>query len=475
MSSEGKGVRVRFSPSPTGTLHVGGVRTALFNFLYARHRGGEFLLRIEDTDVARSRPEWSDGIVDVLRWLGLDWDGEPVHQSTRFDRYRAAVTDLLDTGRAYECFETPEELEAMNAERRAARLPPGYDGRARDLTAAEREALRAAGRPVSVRFRTPEEGVSRFDDLVRGEVTVDWATISDFVIVRSDATPVFYLANAVDDLDMGITHVIRGEDLLDTTHRILALRAALGSEDRPQYAHLPLIVGGGGAKLSKRHGAVAIEDFRDQGYLAEALTNYLALLGWAPEDGREVLSLDELVAEFDLGRVTHSAARFDYQKLDWVNGEWVRRLSLDDLLVRIEPFVSERYGDVDPATLRSATAVGQPRAVTLVALVEQMDFLFEPDDAFSIASDAWEKVESTEHVAELFDAVIDHVSSCEWSDEINVLDTVKELGLKPRKAMPALYAAIEGRAAGLPLFDSIALLGRERSLDRLRGARQRLT
>jgi len=469
------GVRVRFSPSPTGTLHVGGVRTALFNFLFARHQGGEFLLRIEDTDVARSRPEWADGITDVLHWLGLDWDGEPVHQSTRFDRYREAAAAMLEAGFAYECFETPEELEAMNAERRAAKLPPGYDGRARDLTPGQREALRAEGRPVSVRFRTPDDGVSRFDDLVRGEVAVDWSTISDFVIVRSDATPVFYLANAVDDLDMGITHVIRGEDLLDTTHRILALRAALGSDERPQFAHLPLILGDGGAKLSKRHGAVAIEDFRDKGYLAEALANYLALLGWAPEDGREVLSLDELVVEFDLGRVTHSAARFDYQKLDWVNGEWIRRVSLDELLTRIDPFVRDRFGEVDAATLRSATAVGQPRAVTMVALVEQMDFLFEPEDAFAIAPEAWEKVEATERVGELFDAVIAFVASCEWSDEINVLDAVKALDLKPRKAMPALYAAIEGRAAGLPLFDSIALLGRERSLDRLRGARQRLT
>jgi glutamyl-tRNA synthetase len=465
---------VRFSPSPTGTLHVGGVRTALFNFLYARHQGGEFLLRIEDTDVARSRPEWTDGIIDVLHWLGLDWDGEPVRQSSRFDRYRAAAAGLLDAGLAYECFETPEELEAMNAERRAAKLPPGYDGRARDLTPEARAALRAEGRPVSLRFRTPDDGVSRFDDLVRGEVAVDWSTISDFVIVRSDSTPVFYLANAVDDLDMGITHVIRGEDLLDTTHRILALRSVLGSDDRPQFAHLPLILGDGGAKLSKRHGAVAIEDFRDKGYLAEALANYLALLGWAPEDGREILALDELVAEFDLGRVTHSAARFDYQKLDWVNGEWIRRLSLDELLTRVEPFVRELYGDVDSTTLRSATAVGQPRAVTIVALVEQLDFLFEPDDAFAIAPEAWEKVEATERVGELFDAVIDYVAECEWSDEINVLDTVKALDLKPRKAMPALYAAIEGRAAGLPLFDSIALLGRERSLDRLRGARQRL-
>jgi glutamyl-tRNA synthetase len=470
-------VRVRFSPSPTGTLHVGGVRTALFNFLFARHEGGEFLLRIEDTDVARSRPEWTDGILDVLHWLGIDWDADPVHQSTRFDRYRAVVDDLLVSGSAYECFETPEELEAMNAERRAAKLPPGYDGRARALTPDRREALRAEGRPVSVRFRTPDDGVSRFHDLVRGEVSVDWSTISDFVIVRSDATPVFYLANAVDDLDMGITHVIRGEDLLDTTHRILALRAAIGDDTRPEYAHLPLILGDGGAKLSKRHGAVAIEDFRDRGYLAEALTNYLALLGWAPEDGREVLSLDELVAEFDLGRVTHSAARFDYAKLDWVNGEWIRRLPFDELLARIEPIAVARFGAVDPATLRGASEIGQPRAVTLTGLVDQMDFLFVSDAEFTLDDEAWAVMEATDRAADVLDAAITHLETCAWDhDSIGGMrDAIKELGLKVGKAMKALYAAVEGRGAGLPLFEAIEMLGRERTLDRLRGARQRLT
>ncbi len=469
-------VRVRFSPAPTGTLHVGSVRTALFNFLFARHHGGEFLLRIEDTDTARSRAEWAVGIEEILDWLGLVSDGETVHQSSRFDRYREAAATLLEAGLAYECFETPEELEAMNADRRARKLPPGYDGRGRDLTSAEREALRAEGRPVSLRFRTPDSGESRFDDLVRGEVAVDWSTISDFVIMRGDGTPVFYLANAVDDLDMGITHVIRGEDLIDSTHRVLALRAALGSSTRQQFAHLPLILGEGGGKLSKRHGAVATEDFRSRGYLAEGLTNYLALLGWAPNDGREILSLDELVAEFDLGRVTHSAARFDYKKLDWVNADWIRRLPLDELLARIEPFVRARYGEVDVATLRGATAVGQPRAVTLVALADQMDFLFVGNEAFEIAPDAWSVVDEAERVVEVLDGVIDHLETCEWTrDAIDLRGVITELGLKPAKAMKALYVVVEGRAAGLPLFEAIEMLGRERSLDRLRGARQRLT
>lgn len=472
-------VRVRFSPAPTGTLHVGSVRTALFNFLFARHCGGEFLLRIEDTDVARSRDEWVTAIELTLRSLGLDWDGEPIRQSTRFDRYRAAADRLLKSGHAYQCFETPDELEAINAARQAAGLAPGYDGRARDLSEHRRTELAAEGRPVSLRFRTPDEGRAEFSDLVRGAVSVDWATISDFVIVRGDGTPVFYLANAVDDLEMDITHVIRGEDLIDSTHRILALRAALGSNNRPQYAHLPLILGEGGAKLSKRHGAVAIEDFQHDGYLSEALVNYLALLGWAPEDGREVLALDEIVAGFDLERVTHSAARFDYAKLDWINGEWIRRLPLDELVRRVEPLVAARFGVVDPVRLTEATRMGHARAVTLASLVNQMDFLFLAPEEFAIEPEAWARLAGLDRIADVFDAVVEHLESCEWEfDAIGGLrDPIKELGLtaKARKAsMGALYAAVEGRTAGLPLFDSLLLLGRATSLERLRSARQRL-
>lgn len=467
-------VRVRFSPAPTGSLHVGSARTALFNWLFARHDGGTFLLRIEDTDAARSRDEWADGIQDTLRWLGVDWDEEPVRQSSRFARYLEVADELLAAGYAYESFETPDELEAINAERKAAGLPPGYDGRARDLTPAERDALRAEGRPRALRFRTPDEGTSTFEDVVRGTVSVEWSSISDFVIVRSDGAPVFFLANAVDDREMGITHVIRGEDLIDSTHRVLAIRDALAANDRPEYAHLPLIVGADRAKLSKRHGAVALEDFRDRGYLPEALMNYLALLGWAPassdgEDGREVLGRDELVAAFELERVTHAAAAFDQQKLDWLNGEWIRRLSLDDLVSRIDV-------DGDPALVRAAVALAQERSVTLNDIVESMQFLLVADDDFEIQPESWEKLVSTERVDEVFDAVIKHVESCDpWTVEaIDFRGAITALELKPRKVMPALYAAIEGRHTGLPLFDSIHLLERESALRRLRAARSRL-
>ncbi len=340
-----KPVRVRFCPAPTGFLHVGGVRTALFNWLYARRHGGTFVLRIEDTDAARTRGEWILGIQDTLQWLGLGWDEGPYLQSDRLDEHAAAAGRLLAEGRAYECYCTPEEIKARSDEAMRAGRPPGYDGRCRDLTDAERAALAAEGRPRSIRFRTPDIGVSRFDDLVRGEVSVEWSTIADFVILRSDNSPVFFLANAVDDAEMEITHVIRGEDLLDTTHRVLALREALGYAEPVQFAHLPLLVGSDRGKLGKRHGAVAIEDFRDRGYLPDALVNYLALLGWAPADGREVLTRDEMVAEFDLDRVTHSAAFFDYKKLDWMNGEYLRDLPLDDLAVDVFERLAVRFGD----------------------------------------------------------------------------------------------------------------------------------
>jgi glutamyl-tRNA synthetase len=469
--------RVRFSPAPTGSLHVGGARTALFNWLFARHERGTFILRIEDTDVARSRPEWVEGIQGALAWLGLDSDEGPILQSTRFDRYHAAADRLVAAGLAYECYCTEEEVRERNEAARAAGRPPGYDGHCRDLTPEQRAARAAEGRPRSLRFRTPDEGSSTFTDLIRGEVSVEWATIPDFVIVRSDGTPLFFLANAVDDVEMAITHVIRGEDLLDTTHRVLALRAALGVTDRPVYAHLPLIVGADRAKLSTRHGAVALEEFRDEGYLPEALLNYLALLGWGPEDGREVLDRAEIVEAFDLDRVVHSPAFFDHQKLDWMNGEWIRRLDLDDLERRARPFAEAAFGDrLDPDIFRGALHIGQERAVTLGSLVEQMDFLFVDEASFEIEPNSWERLKNADRAGEILDAVIEYVETCPWesSDDLDVRPVLEKLGPKPRKVMHVLYTAIEGRAAGLPLFDSMYLLGRERTLRRLRTARERL-
>ncbi len=482
-------VKVRFSPAPTGSLHIGGARTALFNWLYARHHaasngGGTFVLRIEDTDVARSRDEWVVGIQDTLRWLGLDWDEGPYRQSARFDLYLEAADRLLAQGDAYECYCTEDEVKERNDAAVAAGRPPGYDGKCRALTPDERVTLAAEGRPRTIRFRTPDEGASSFTDLIRGEVSVEWSLIHDFVIVRSGGQPIFFLANAVDDLDMGITHVIRGEDLIDSTHRVLALRHALvknaGRADDPQFAHLPLIVDAQSrAKLSKRHGAVALEDFVTDGYLPEALTNYLALLGWAPADGQEVLDADELIAQFDLDRVTHAAAGFDRDKLDWLNGEWIRRIDRDDLVSRVIPMAQARFandvdGDVDVDVVAAAVGIAQERAVTLVQIVDQMAFLFGDED-FAIADDLWANVESTDRIAEVLDAVIAHVADCPWTHDGVALQPVTDaLGIKFRKVAKPMYTIVEGAPQGLPLFESMILLGRERTLARLRSARSRL-
>jgi glutamyl-tRNA synthetase len=473
-------VRVRFSPAPTGSLHVGSARTALFNFLFARHHDGVFVLRIEDTDQARSKVEWVVGIQETLRWLGLDWDEGPVLQSERFAQYRTAAADLLERGQAYECFCTADEVQARNEAAKAAGRPPGYDGHCRDLSADERAELAAEGRSRTLRFRTPDDGFSSFVDEVRGAVRVEWSTVPDFVIQRADGSPIFFLANAVDDLEMGITHVIRGEDLLDSTHRVLALRAALGGGPPPVFAHLPLILGPDRAKLSKRHGAVALEEFRDAGYLPEAVCNYLALLGWSPDDGREVMGLDEVVGAFTLEGVTHAAGAFDHAKLDWMNGEWIRRLTLPELEARAIPLAEARFGDrLDLELFRAALALGQERAVTIGELLEQMDFLFVDDADFAIPAAAWEKLAGIERVGEVLDLVAAHLEACEWTPEgadfRDALEPLKEAGLKPRKLIPAVYVAVEGRPTGLPVFDSIVLLGRDRARGRVIAARARLT
>jgi glutamyl-tRNA synthetase len=304
-------------------------------------------------------------------------------------------------------------------------------------------------------------------------VSVEWSSISDFVILRSNAAPVFYLANAVDDVDMRITHVVRGEDLIDSTHRVLAIRAAMGAGPQPVYAHLPLILGPDRAKLSKRHGAVSLDEFRAVGFLPEALRNYLALLAWAPADGREILALDDLVAAFDLDRVTHTNAVFDHAKLEWVNQQWIKGLPIADLEARVTPTARERFGDrLDVPVLRGALRIGQERATTLAALLDQAATLFVEEDDFAIEPASWERLVATDRIADVLDAAAAHLEACEWGAEaIDLRGPIDALGIKPRSVMPALYAAVEGRSAGLPLFDYIELLGRDRALARLRRAR----
>ncbi len=319
-------VRVRFAPAPTGYLHIGGARTALFNWLFARQHGGELVLRVEDTDAERSRPELVDAIYDTLGWLGLDWDGDPVHQSDRGDLYRAAADQLLASGAAYRCDCTRADVDARNLAN--GRKTPGYDGFCRDRDVAD-------GPDVVVRFRIPDAGAAiTFHDLIRGDVSFENANLEDFVIVRSGGVPMFLLANAVDDADLGITHIIRGEDLINTTPKVLLLRAALGYDYSPQYAHVPLIVNEKRQKLSKRRDDVSVGDYRDRGYLSEALVNYLVTLGWGAPDGIEIRPLAEIVELFRIADVSQSSAFFDLKKLDHFDGEYIRGLARDDFIAR---------------------------------------------------------------------------------------------------------------------------------------------
>jgi glutamyl-tRNA synthetase len=464
------GPRVRFSPAPTGFLHVGSARSALFNWLYARHTDGTFVLRIEDTDPARSRDDLVDGILSALRWLGLDWDEGPVRQSQRLDLYRAAARRLLDADRAYWCECTREEIEA----RTKGNTRPGYDGRCRALALGP-----GVGRVV--RFRTPDEGETVVHDLVRGDVHFAHDTLEDFVVLRSDGTSVFLLANAVDDLDMGITHVIRGEDLLSSTPRALLLRRALDGDDDPVFAHLPMIVNERRQKLSKRRDDVALEEYRERGYLAPALRNYLALLGWAPADGREILSVEELVAEFELEHVTKAPAFFDVKKLDHVNSAYIRAMPVATFVREATPWLEldapwppEAY---DPAVFEAIAPNVQERVKTLAEVPSWVDFFFLEQPV--IEEKAWAKVVGGGDAATaVLDDAITEYGSCAWERDLlhELTRAIGEgHGLKLDKAQEPIRVAITGRTVGPPLFESLELLGRERALERLREARRRLS
>ncbi len=469
-------VRCRIAPAPTGYLHVGNARTALYNWLFAHHHGGSFILRIEDTDQKRSTDEAIAIVIDSLRWLGLDWDegpevgGEfgPYRQSERLERYEDATQRFLDMDRAYFCYCTPEELE----DRRRAALKrgktPGYDGRCRNLTPAQRGAFEAEGRPRAVRFAMPGTDIT-VHDLIRGEAHFPANDLRDFVIMRSDGTPTYLLAAAVDDVLMEMTHVIRGEDLLPSTPRQLELIAALGA-DPPAYAHLPLIVGPDRQPLSKRHGAVAVEWFREQGFLPEALVNYLALLGWSFDETTTFFSREELTERFDLPRVSHNPAAFDGQKLEWMNGHYIREADdarLTELLV--EALFREGL-EAELQTIAAAVPLVKERMRTINEGVDLVRFLFveqvEPDQKARRMLGP-ERSELLREAASRLEAIEDWTAG-----EIErVLRALQEdSGLSPKLAFQPIRAAVTGTLVSPPLFESIALLGKDRTLERLRAA-----
>jgi glutamyl-tRNA synthetase len=465
-------VRVRYAPAPTGFLHVGGARTALYDWLFARHHGGTFVLRIEDTDRKRSTEESVVALQEALRWLGLDWDEGPdvggpygpYRQTERLEIYREATERLLGDENAYRCYCSPEELE----ERRRATLAQGrpwrYDRLCLNRSEEERSALEAEGRPSAVRFLAPGRGVV-VPDAVRGESTFPASDIDDFIILRSDGTPTYLLAAAVDDWKMEMTHVIRGEDLHSSTPRQILLLEALGAERIPVYAHLPLIVGSDRQPLSKRHGSVAVEAFREEGFLPEAMVNYLALLGWSLDDHTTFLTREDLVKHFDLDRVARNPAAFDREKLEWMNGHYIRELPLGRFVERLAEALRDAGIDPDPALLRDAAPLVQERMNLMSQAPGLLRFLFE-------------EVEPDEKAAHMLEGQGEYLAEVarrlekldEWSTpaiESTLRSLREERSLSAKKAFQPVRAAVTATLVSPPLFESMALLGKERTLERI--------
>lgn len=454
-------VRVRFAWGPSGDVHIGNVRTVLFNWLFARHGGGTFIIRIEDTDKEKSKPELFSRMFETLTWLGLDWDEgpdkggphEPYLQSQRADGHRELVAKLEAEGKVYRCYCTRDEIKARGT-------ATGYDRFCRTRT--DRPEA-----PYVLRFAVPEDDVV-VPDLIRGEVRTPFAEIQDFVVVRSDGSPTFVLANTADDIGMEITHVIRGTDLLPAAAQNILLFHALGAEP-PLYAHVPLILGPDKARLGARHGAVGTLSYRDAGYLPEALMNYLALLGWSSASGDEIMGRDRLIAEFSLDRIQSSGAVFDAKKLDWLNQEYLKKLSPDDLERRVRQLAP----DVPEDTLRTVIDLEliQSRVLRLAEIPDAIRYLHERPVIDPAAREKWL---GTEEASKTLEAVATRLETLEpWESEAiktAVQETIAELGLHKRKGPKPIFVAVSGSETALPLFESIWLIGKDEAVVRLRAA-----
>ena len=481
----GKKVKVRFAPSPTGDLHVGNIRTALFDWAYARHTGGTFLFRIEDTDTTRVTDEYIQAAIDTLKWLGLNWDegpevgGEngPYLQSQRLDIYAEWAQKFLDQKDAYHCYCTPAELEATREAQRAANVAPGYDGKCRDLSAEQIAAYKAEGREAVVRMRMPD-GSTTFVDEIRGEVSFDHKFVPDFVLVRADGSPLYTLAVAVDDVLMKVTHVLRGEDLLSSTPRQIRVYQAMGvkPEDYPVFAHLPFVMGQDNTKLSKRNGEVSIAWYREQGYLPEAICNYLALLGWSPGDDRENITMKELCELFTVEKVHSSPARFDMKKLEAINGDKIRALTLDEFLKWSLPFLTKAGvitgTDSEIALVKAALPIIQERIVKLNEVPQMLKFLFAKE--FAVEADSVSKITDDVSKDVLKRSLKELEPLTTWNhDGIEAAlraCLIEEMGLKPRIAFGSVRIATTGSTISPPLFESMELLGKEASLARIAAA-----
>jgi glutamyl-tRNA synthetase len=475
-------VRVRFAPSPTGYLHVGGARTALFNWLFARHHGGVFVLRIEDTDLERSSPEMVDGILDGMRWLGLDWDEGPLvggsfgpyFQSERLDRHRAMAAELVEAGKAYYCYCAPEALKAKREAAEAAGGAWKYDRTCLGLTPSEISSREAAGRPRAVRFLVPD-GATRFADLVHGPIEFDGANIEDFVILRADRQPTYHLSVVSDDIEMKITHVVRGDDHISNTPKQLLLYEAIGAPV-PAFAHVPLILGPDKKRLSKRHGATSVMEYARQGYLPEAMLNFLALLGWSPGSGdRELFTSRELADIFELSGISGGSAVFNPEKLDWFNQQYIVTLAPVELTARIRPLL-ENAGLWDPSFLNekhgwffSVLELLKPRARRLEDFVSLGQYFFS--DQFPYDESAVQKHVRGAGMLDHLRAVDEQLRSVDAYDPATIETAIRGLadrrGVKAGTLIHGIRVAVTGRTATPGLFEVLSLLGRERIHKRL--------
>ncbi len=473
-------VRTRIAPAPSGSIHVGNARTALYNWLVARRHGGTFILRIEDTDAKRATDEAYGAVLEDLRWLGLEWDegpesgGDlgPYRQSERLERYDAVAQDFVARGHAYRCYCTPEELDARRKQAMSERKTPGYDGRCRNLTDSERAAFEAEGREFAVRVAVPPGRTIVFDDVVRGEISTETKQIPDFVIQRSDGSPTYMLAAAVDDALMNVTHVIRGEDLIAATPRQILIREAMAIADMPVFAHLPLLVDEKGKPLSKRWGDVAVSAYREQGYLPEAMVNYLALLGWSYDDKTNVFSIDELIERFSLERVGKNPAVFDVAKLEWLNMHYIKQLSATELAERLVPFCERAGLPADSVTGRAALEAVAPliseRLKRLDEAPPMIAFLFGPTAPDEKAAKALAGQEDYLAAARSVLEGLEKWTAPAIEEALRALATTREL--KPKQAFQPIRAAITGTLVSPPLFESLEILGREQALARLSSA-----
>jgi glutamyl-tRNA synthetase len=475
-------VRVRFAPSPTGYPHLGNIRTALFNWLFARHYNGKFILRIEDTDVARKVEGAVEAILESLRWLGLNWDEGPYFQSQRLHFYRQFANELLEEDHAYLCYCSPERLEAMRREQMKQKQPPKYDRHCRYLTRQERAQLEASGITPVVRFKTPLEGETTFHDLIRGQLTFKNDTLDDFVLLKSDGYPTYHLANIVDDHLMAISHVLRADEWLSSTPRHVLLYQAL-NWPAPQFAHLPMILGSDRAKLSKRHGAATIIDYKEQGYLPQAVVNFLTLLGWSLDDRTELLSREELIQHFSLERISKTAAIFNKDKLAWMNGVYLRQLSQEEFVRQAMPFLDRNLPSsvnrpLNNGYIRQLMPLIQERSKSLAEVPQLADFFFLDELQYdtSLLLNSGVDARSATQTLEIARQKLEQIETWNATSLEGILRPLAtELGLTTGKFFGLLRVAITGRTAAPPLFQTMAVLGKERCLKCLTSALQRLS